>query len=100
MNRSQFLKLGVAASVAVVAGSSGASVMSPSGPLGRWLSQYRGSTLEKGKTFVMVARLRVNELEPALRELDALTEGSMRCSGSNLQGKVGGRPFEMKIQLG
>jgi hypothetical protein len=97
MNRTRFLKIGLGASLGLMAG--GLQAQEKAGDsLEQWVSRHGGTLVRKNGERRAVVSTKLARLSDSLQELCALTEGHVRCQGSRVTGVYGGEPFRVMLR--
>ena len=98
MNRMDFIRLGAGASVVTLVGTLPGFGAVAADPLDLWARRHRASvaTGEAGRNLVANPKLR--DVGVALRELDELADGPMRCEGNQVRGTIRGQGFLVRLE--
>ena len=97
MNRLDFIRLGVGASVVTLASTLPCLGGSAGDPLEQWASRHRASITSGKDGRRLVAKPSRADLATALHELDRLADGSLICRGSQISGAISGRAFQIEL---
>jgi hypothetical protein len=96
MNRTRFLKIGLGASLGLMAG--GLRAQEAGDSLEQWVSRHGGTLVRKNGERRAVVSTKLARLGDALQELCAITEGHLRCHGRRVTGVYGGEPFRVMLR--